>query len=83
MWRDLFAGDFTMLPHMGMPGAVPMQDSWPAYYWYVEHYGPVEATLRADRWHRSIGAVPSVRVNYRQYGLDTVAIGILTGRAEA
>lgn len=79
MWRDLFGGDFTMLPHMGMPGATPMQDSWPAYYWYVEHYGPVEATRRANRWHRSIGAVPSVRVNFRQFGLDDVAVEILTG----
>jgi len=78
MWRELFGGDFTMLPHMGMPGAVPMTDSWPSYYWYVDHHGPEEATRRANRWHRRIGAVPSVRVNYRQYGLDDVAVEILT-----
>ena len=83
MWRDLFAADFTMLPHMGMPGAVPMPESWPAYYWYVEHYGAAEATRRANAWHRSIGAVPSVRVNYREYGLDDVAVEILTGQRRA
>ncbi len=81
MWRELFGEDFTMLPHMGMPGAVPMRDSWPAYYWYVEHYGAVEATRRANRWHRLIGVAPSVRVNYREHGLDDVAVEILTGPA--
>ena len=80
MWRDLFSSDFAMLAHMGMPGAVPMRDSWPAYYWYVQHYGAVEATERANRWHQRIGAVPSVRVNYREFGLDDVAAGILAGQ---
>ena len=83
MWRELFSDQLTMVAHMGTPGPVQVRDSWPAYYWYPEHYGLAEATRRANHWHRAIGAVPCVRVNFREFGLDEVAIEILAGRTGA
>jgi len=77
MWRELFADGSTLTAHMGMPAAVPVRNSWPAYYWYVDYYGADEAARRANRWQRSVGAVPCVRVNFREYGLDKTALEIL------
>jgi hypothetical protein len=77
MWRDLFSDHMTMIAHMGMPAAVPVRDSWPAYYWYPGRYGIKKAAQRANKWHRAIGAVPCVRVNYQEYGLDDLAVRIL------
>jgi len=59
---------------------VPVRDSWPAYYWYPEFCGNhQEAVRRANAWHRAIGAVPCVRVNFREFGLDETATATLQG----
>jgi len=80
LWRPLFADRITMVAHMGMPAAVPVRDSWPAYYWYPEFCGNhQEAVRRANAWHRAIGAVPCVRVNFREFGLDETATATLQG----
>lgn len=67
------------LGHQGTPAAVPVPNTWPSYYWYIEHYGQHEAIRRAHAWHQSVGCVPSVRVNFRDFGLDPVALAILKG----
>lgn len=65
--------------HQGTPAAVPVPHTWPSYYWYIDHYGQPEAVRRAHAWHQGVGGVPSVRVNFREYGLDPVALAILKG----
>jgi hypothetical protein len=65
--------------HQGTPAAVPVPHTWPSYYWYIGHYGQPEAVRRAHAWHQGVGGVPSVRVNFREYGLDPVALAILKG----
>jgi hypothetical protein len=81
MWGKLFSDEIAMVAHMGMPASVPVRDSWPEYYWYPDHYGMEMAVRRANDWHGAIGAVPGVRVNFREFGLDDLAIAVLTGRA--
>ena len=76
LFQPLLAATFG---HQGTPAAVPVPHTWPSYYWYIEHYGQLEAVRRAHAWHRSVGCVPSVRVNFREYGLDPVALAILKG----
>jgi hypothetical protein len=76
LFNPLVAGTFG---HQGMPAAVPVPHTWPSYYWYIAHYGQAEAVRRACDWHRSVGAVPSARVNFREHGLDPVALAILKG----
>ena len=75
LFGPLLAGTFG---HQGTPGAVPVPNSWPSYYWYIDHYGSDEAIQRAQAWHQSVGAIPSVRVNFRDYGIDPVALSILS-----
>jgi hypothetical protein len=72
-----------MYGHQGTPAAVPAPHTWPSYYWYIAHYGHAEAARRAAAWHRSVGAIPSARVNYREHGLDPFALAILTGKPDA
>jgi len=74
---QLFGKDFRMFAHMGMPAAVPVKHCWPAYYWYVDYYGAKEAARRANNFHRLLGAIPSVRVNFREFGLDSFTKKIL------
>ena len=65
--------------HQGTPAAVPVPHTWPSYYWYIEHHGQREAIRRAHAWHQLVGCMPSVRVNFRDHGLDPVARAILKG----
>ena len=78
LFNPLVAG---MFGHQGTPAAVQTPHTWPSYYWYIDHYSQREAIRRAHAWHQSVGAIPSVRVNFREYGLDPVALAILKGEA--
>jgi len=68
---QFFGKDFRMFSHMGMPAYVPVRHCWPAYYWYIDYYGAEEAARRANDFHHLLGAIPSVRVNFREFGLDS------------
>lgn len=75
LFGPLFAATFG---HQGTPGAVPVPHTWPSYYWFINRHGsPREALRRAHAWHQSVGCVPSVRVNFRDHGLDPVALALL------
>ena len=41
---------------------------------------PGKPSIETGEWRLRFGAVPSVRVNYRQHGLDEVAVEILKGQ---
>lgn len=77
LFGPLFA---TTFGHQGTPAAVPVPHTWPSYYWFIDHHGsPREALRHAESWHRRVGCVPSVRVNFREHGLDPVARALLCG----
>jgi len=77
LFQPLFAATYG---HQGTPAAVPVPHTWPSYYWFINHHGsPREALRHAHAWHRSVGALPSVRVNFREHGLDPVACAVLKG----
>ena len=76
LFSPILAGTFG---HQGSPAAVPVPHTWPSYYWYIERWGREEAVRRAHGWHRSVGAVPTIRVNFREYGLDATARRVLRG----
>ena len=76
-WQDIFQHRFRTLAHMGMPAAVPVTNCWPAYYWFVDAYGPKTAARLAASWHERAGTIPCARLNYRNDGIDPIARSIL------
>jgi len=79
--RLAFGDRVRFFGHLGLPAAVPSRYVWTNYPFLVEK-GTAGAFEMAQNHRRQLGAIPHVRLNYRQYGIDEESLKVLQGRED-
>ncbi len=72
----LFNDVVQLVGHLGLPSFVPCRYTWTNYPFIVEH-GIEQAASIAQHHNMAIGALPHVRLNFREYGIDPLSLIVL------